>query len=84
MTAVFEEIMRVFTKLFKLQKIDIPTFFTEGMTRAQQLLSLGVIIFLGVLIVQLVILLVTKKWKNAAVFAATAAGTAAVFFVWLR
>lgn len=33
MTAVFEEIMRVFTKLFKLQKIDIPTFFTEGMTR---------------------------------------------------
>ncbi len=84
MTAVFDEIMRVFTKLFKLQKIDVPTFFIEGLTRAEQLLCLGLIIFMCVLIVQLVILLITKKWRNAAIFAGTTVCTAAAFFLWIR
>lgn len=62
------EVMRVFTKLYKLICADMPKFIGENISKIQQMCALGALLFAAVLAVQLVILLFRREWKKAAIF----------------
>lgn len=72
MKAFVKDVQHVLEKLWKLLIVERPQCVTDGVQTALQMFALMQVIFLGVLVAQTVWLLCTKKWKRAAIFAATA------------
>lgn len=71
------EVARILEKLYKLQKIDVPQFFTDGFATVQSLLGLAIVIFAAVLVFQAVIMCMKKKFPRAAVLTLTAGAAVA-------
>ncbi len=71
------EVARIIEKLYKLQKIDVPQFFTDGFATVQTLLGICIVIFAAALIFQAAVMCAKKKFPRAAVLALTAGAAAA-------